>query len=188
MPPKIRYGRDEVVAAALQITRTKGLDALNARAVAAQLGCSTQPLFREFSSMEQIRQEVYLAAMQVYDGYMARSSELAATPYLGCGMAYLLFAREEPKLFELLYMRSQTPNASVKQLQDQRFETIVQVVMQKFGYDHDKAQRFHEHIWIYTHGLAAMLASGYLNFSDDELQQLLREVFQSMRLLADRTD
>ena len=64
MPPKIRFGREDIVSAALEIIREQGIEGVNARAVAARLGCSTQPLFREFESMEQIKEEAARLAME----------------------------------------------------------------------------------------------------------------------------
>ena len=40
MPPKFLFTRDEIIAAALNITRRAGPSALTARALAAELGCS----------------------------------------------------------------------------------------------------------------------------------------------------
>lgn len=51
MPPKVKVTKEEIIAAALEILRQKGMEAVNARAVAAALGCSTQPIFSNYSSM-----------------------------------------------------------------------------------------------------------------------------------------
>ena len=105
MPPKIRYDREAVLQAAYRIARSQGAEAVNARAIARELGCSTQPIFRAFSGMEELRQELLGLARACYNSYMARSATLADKPYKGTGMAYILFAREEPHLFRMLFMR-----------------------------------------------------------------------------------
>ena len=53
MPPKIRFSKADILHVAFNITREKGIDAVNARAIAKELGCSTQPVFRAFHTMEQ---------------------------------------------------------------------------------------------------------------------------------------
>ena len=55
MTPKIRITREEIIAAAVEIVRRDGDAALNARSVAAELHCSTQPVFSNFASMEELR-------------------------------------------------------------------------------------------------------------------------------------
>ena len=52
MPPKFRFTREEIVAAALAVTRRSGISGLTARSLAAELGCSVKPIFGLFKSME----------------------------------------------------------------------------------------------------------------------------------------
>ncbi|MDD3410013.1 MAG: TetR family transcriptional regulator, partial [Eubacteriales bacterium] len=134
MPPKVKYSREAVLDAALALARRDGLQAVNARAVAKELGCSTQPLFREFQSMEQIRAEVLRMAGDAYGEYMRRSAALAPTPYKGTGMAYILFAREEPELFKLLFMRDRTGEAQEKFGEDKSMEYIMPALVQSTGF------------------------------------------------------
>ena len=102
MPPQIRFTKGDLLRAAFTITRSRGIDAVNARSLARELGCSTQPIFRAFNSMSDVKQAMLRMAMETYSSYIARSATLAPKPYLGSGMAYILFAREERELFTLL--------------------------------------------------------------------------------------
>ena len=43
MPPSVRFSREAVLNAAYQLVRREGPNAINARAVARELGGSTQP-------------------------------------------------------------------------------------------------------------------------------------------------
>ena len=45
MPPTAKVTREMILSAALDITRREGFDAVNARSLAARLGCSTRPIF-----------------------------------------------------------------------------------------------------------------------------------------------
>ena len=45
MPPKVRFTREEIIRAALDITRESGPEALTARSLAARLDCSAKPIF-----------------------------------------------------------------------------------------------------------------------------------------------
>ena len=44
MPPKVKVSREEIINATVEIVRRSGAQAVNARTVAAALGCSTQPI------------------------------------------------------------------------------------------------------------------------------------------------
>ena len=58
MPPKVRISEQAIVDAAIQIIRDEGEGALNARSLAKALGCSVQPIFHNFPSMEHLREAV----------------------------------------------------------------------------------------------------------------------------------
>lgn len=58
-----------MVAAALRVVRAKGISCLTAKAMADELGTSTRPIFTGFGSMDDVKQEVYAAAVRVYDSY-----------------------------------------------------------------------------------------------------------------------
>ena len=45
MPPKVRFRKEEIASAALDIAREKGIDAVTAREVAKALGVSVGPIF-----------------------------------------------------------------------------------------------------------------------------------------------
>ena len=58
MPPKARITREDITATALALVREKGEGAINARAIANSLQCSTQPVFSNFANMESLRESV----------------------------------------------------------------------------------------------------------------------------------
>ena len=108
--------KEEIVHAAVDIVRKNGAQALNARTVAGALGCSTQPVFSNFESMEQLFFAAVQQADALYQGYIAREVEQGAyPPYKASGMAYIRFAKEEKELFKLLFMRDRTEEQSSAQ-------------------------------------------------------------------------
>ena len=58
MPPKPKFTREEIVAAALDIVRERGLKGLTARDLGARLGASARPIFTVFENMEDLTREV----------------------------------------------------------------------------------------------------------------------------------
>lgn len=69
MAPKNKFTKAEMVEAALRVVRARGIEGLTAKTMADELGTSTQPIFTGFGSMDGVRQEVYAAAVGVYDRY-----------------------------------------------------------------------------------------------------------------------
>lgn len=183
MPPKIQFTKGDLLRAAFHITRTQGIAALNARAIARELGCSTQPIFRAFRSMDEIHQEMLRMAMETYSDYIAGSTKLAPMPYMGSGMAYLLFAKEERELFKLLFMRDRMSTSALDEPNDVTMDYVIKLVMKNTGFTRERALDFHYHLWIFTHGLASMIATRFLDLPTDEMMRLLSEQYQATRKL-----
>lgn len=180
MPPKAKFTREEVVAAALQIIREKGTNAVTAREVGARLQSSARPIFTLFSGMEEVLSEAERAAREVYNGYVAQGLK-EALPFKGVGKAYIRFAVEEPALFRLLFMR--TISVSVSEALprfDDNFRAILSSVTQSYCVSEEQAYRLYRHLWIYTHGIAALCATASCKFTSEEIDGMLTEVFASL--------
>ena len=113
MPPAIRFTREAVLNAAYELVRREGPSALNARAVARELGGSTQPIFRLFSGMDELRLEIIRLADESICRRMSENASQSRNAYLSICMTYLLFARDEPQLFKLLFMRDRSSDGSL---------------------------------------------------------------------------
>ena len=68
MPPKVKITKDEILKAALGIVRKGGAQALNARALADALGCSTQPVFSNYPGMDELRADVAVSYTHLSPG------------------------------------------------------------------------------------------------------------------------
>ena len=80
MPPKVKVTKEEIIAAALEILRQKGMEAVNARAVAAALGCSTQPIFSNYSSMGALQHDVLAAGYAEYNRWIEQQMKEGRYP------------------------------------------------------------------------------------------------------------
>ena len=103
MPPKFKFKREEIVEAAVNLTRRGGVDAVTARGIAGELGVSTQPIFTCFKNMEEAKEEVRIYAEKLCHNYLEKGVE-ASIPFFGFGMAYIRFAKEEPELYKMLFI------------------------------------------------------------------------------------
>lgn len=65
MPPKAKFTKEEIIEAALEITRSEGFQALTARALGTKLGSSSRPIFTLFQNMDEVQQEVVNAAKEL---------------------------------------------------------------------------------------------------------------------------
>lgn len=185
MPPRVRFDREKIIAAAFDIVRQQGMKGLGARAVARAAGCSTQPLYHEMGGMEEIRQGVEAKALRYFEEYIQSQALQAPLPYLGSGLAYLRFAKEETELFRLLFMRQRTPEEQAQAGADATFEFASRLIAGNLGYSMETAREFHRLSHVFVHGLAAMLATGYIDWDEAEIIRLLRRQYRALRLSYD---
>ena len=180
MPPKIRVTKEDIVETALELVRNEGAEALNARAVAVALGCSTQPVFSNFASMEELRLAVVGRADALCNEYIRRETESGVYPaYKASGIAYIRFASEERELFKLLYMRDRSREAA---LEAQEFdEGLRSVVKTSTGLDDDDAALFHLEMWAFVHGIASMFATGFVRLEWELVSRMMTDVYKGLR-------
>jgi AcrR family transcriptional regulator len=180
MPPKVRILKQDVVDVAIEIVRKEGADALNARTIAAALGCSTQPVFSNFASMEELKKAVIAEAETLYEAYAKRETEKGEyPPYKANGMAYIRFAKEEKELFKLLYMRSRSAEEAASSTG--LLEQMTDLVHQNTGLSGDHALFFHLKIWACVHGIATMFATGYLDLEWTLVSQIITDTYQGLK-------
>ena len=180
MAPKVRITKEEIVEGAIELVRQGGELALNARNLAAALNCSTQPIFSNFSSMEELRMVVIAQIDQLCNQYIKREVESGVYPaYKASGMAYIRFAKEEGELFKLLYMRDRSQEAESKEMElGDEMESILQ---DSTGLSGAEAEFFHLEMWAFVHGIATMFATGFLNLDWEVVSKMLTDVYQGLK-------
>lgn len=180
MPPKFRYTREEMIAAALELVRQGGKDALTARALGAKLGCSAKPIFGLFRNMEELEGEVIAAADAYYQKYLVQKmQEGQYPPYKASGMAYIRFAKGERELFRLLFMRDRSGEIIGENLEEIR--PLLDLIRKNTGLSEREAYLFHLEMWIYVHGIATMLATSYLEWDAEFISNTLTDSYQGLR-------
>ena len=185
MPPKPKFSREEIVAAALDLVSRRGPEALTARNLGECLGSSARPIFTVFENMVDLRRAVRDAAMARFEAYGQRV--LPEGPeFRQAGMQMLLFAREEPRLYQLLFLghrESADFDADVFGELGPMAERCVAAICRDYGLPEPEARLLFEHVWIYTFGLGTLCAGG-TRFSQERLQGMLSTSFRALLTLA----
>lgn len=180
MPPKVKVTKEDIINAAVNIVRNSGAQGINARTIASALNCSTQPVFSNFASMDELRLSVVEKADILCQAYMQREIESGEFPtYKATGMAYIRFAKEEKELFKLLYMRDRS-NESIPESSEQT-DQMESIVHNNTGLSGIDAKLFHLEMWAYVHGIATMFATGFLNLDWELVSRMLTDSYQGLR-------
>lgn len=182
MPPKAKFTKEEIVEAAFKIVERDGFDFLTARSLAAELGSSPRPIFTVFESMDEVQALVIEKAQQIYSAMVAEGlNDVLA--FEGVGKAYIRFACEHPKLFQVLFMREQADypdKNSVLQGIDENYDKILKSVEDGYGFGRETSRELYIHLWIYSHGIAVLIATKVCNFTSGQIVEMLKEVGASI--------
>lgn len=171
MPAKKQVTKDMILSAAMELLRAGGIEAVSIKALAGKLGCSTQPVYLSFESMDALRAELGPMAVNFSLQIMNANGSAEAKLY---GMGYILFAQHEPALFRFLFMR---PNAftELKAALTPVTERAIARMMEKYQLDHETAHFFHDQLWMHSHGIASMIATGFCTWDMDKVARMLQE-------------
>ena len=173
MAPRNKYKREEMVEAAVRVVREKGIDALTAKALAGELGVSTQPVFTCFHTIEEAKREVCIAAERVYDSYVEDGLRMKV-PFLGGGIQYIRFAKEEPQLYRLLFLTTdEEGNSSVMGALYHSQDLVRESLQQTYHIDAQTADRYFRDMWLVVHSLATLVVTGGCPYSEEEMEHIL---------------
>ena len=177
MPPKVRYSKEQIVEAGLEILRRDGEGALTARGIAACLGCSVAPIFSVFESMEDLKTAVVEKVKEEYDKYIAAGLK-QELPFKGAGMQYIKFAKEQPNLFRILFMsESKKTNIDSYIRLDENNSKIISALCDSWHIDIATARELHNNIFFFTYGMAVLCATNACAFTEEEISCRLTTAF-----------
>lgn len=180
MARKLKFTKDQILKAALDLTREKGFNAVTARAIGERLGASYRPICSYFNNMADIKESVIAAANELYQGYL--KNDMASgkyPPYKASGMAYVRFAREEKELFKLLFMRDRT-NEDKTKIADET-EMLAELISKQVNITKDRAMTFYVEMWAFVHGIATMIATGFYDWSEEFCSRSLTDTYEGLK-------
>ena len=182
MPPKAKFTKDEIIDAGLAILRERDISAVTAREIGNYLGSSARPIFTVFDNMGEVLNGIEAKAREIYSEYVEQG--LQQTPaFKGVGQSYIQFAINEPKLFQLLFMRKTSGNIGVNRILpeiDDNYTDILKSITDEYPVSADDADILYRHLWIYSHGIATLCATSMCRFTEDEIGIMLTEVFKAL--------
>ena len=176
MPSSPKIKKEDILQTALEIVTQNGYAALNIKAVAKKLGCSTAPISWQFGGMDGLRQELIPFAEKYVENtyYSFNENEFVAFEQRGKGTIDL--ALERPYLFRFLYMgeRSQLLSNGFELQQDlsdglNMYEKIADMLEITI----EQAMDFAMTMMVYTQGMGTLIASGIVQDTKENMYCML---------------
>ena len=189
MPTNVRITKDMILDTAFDIARSGGLEDVSNREIASRLGCSIRPIYYQFKNTDELKGELYAKIEKYFYTYLMDNMRDDIPPYKQVGINYIRFAREESHFFRILFMSETNllPMGFVTKDEDD-FRELAKFIKFSTKLSDDDIKTFHVRMWLFAHGIASLLASNTVVFSDTQIEKLLSYEFQALMLLEENPD
>lgn len=186
VPPKAKITREMIIDAAFDIAREEGAENINARKISTRLKCSTQPVLYHFSTVGEIRAEVYKKADGFHSEYLM--SFRSENPMLDIGMNYVRFGAKEKNLFRLLFQSNEFSGKNMSELlASPELTPIMEVLSEEAEVSAEQARTIFTTLFLFVHGYASMLANNSIKYDEEGISKDLEQVFTGA-VLASRSE
>lgn len=182
MPPKPKFTRQEVVDAATELIRQKGIEALTARELGATLGSSARPIFTVFRNMEELISEVRIEVRNRFEKEVMTAFDYTPA-FKQFGMRMVKFATEEPKLFQFLFMKEHDDDSDFGVVFGELGEhakKCIGCIKKDYGVNDEEAEILFQQAWIFTYGVSMLCATKMCSFTEEQLVQMFGRMFLSI--------
>ena len=178
MPSSPKILKETILETALKMLIRDGYSAINIKSVAKELGCSTQPISRQFGSMEGFRAELRKEAFRYAAEKILPEGRNPVEALEKVGEGYINLAFDEPNLARFLTMEAMEYPSGEKFLsvlnRDSTSELVCKVA-EEMGISVEDAREFTQAVVIYTHGLAMLTISGSLQEDRETVHKMVRD-------------
>lgn len=177
-----------IIDAALDLVREGGWASVSARGIASRLGTSTTPIYSIAGSMESLKAGCLEAARRLFEASVRHP--FTGKEALDIATGYVVFARDEPRLFRfVLDCLSEEASFAIDLQAEPELPAAVpgplEGIMKRLiasGHCHDSATR----ALIFAHGLASLASSGLATMDDAEIIRQLQAAGSALRPLTER--
>lgn len=187
MPSSPKIGKERILQAALNLLIREGYAALNIKALANELGSSTQPISWHFGNMEGLRKALTDYALSYANQKMCPSSENGIEAFAEVGVSYISIAFDEPNLFRFLYLdgyNGYCANNLDALITDEENAQLIDRITAYLDIPRERASRYLQNTIIYTHGLAALIASGVIQSTKAQVMEMVNKAADAFLLQA----
>lgn len=183
IPTTTKITKEMILNAAFQITKTDGFDKVSNRTIAKKLNSSIRPIYYQFKNVDELNKELYTMISKYFYKYIMNDIETSPLPYKQIGINYINFAKKENKLFQLLFMSDNKNFMETLTKQKDESTKILDIIKKYTKLKSEVVEIFHTEIWIFTHGIATLVANNTIDLTDEEISKLLSYEFQAHMLL-----
>ena len=171
--------KDIILEKSLDFVIKYGIDNLNARNLAKEINCSTQPIYLSFDNMMDLKQQLLLHCRSFFETYINNMFNKNNSLFINYISSYIKFAYDYPKLYEFMFLKMENDDSIGTRNYN---EAIIKKITEIGKYSYKVAQKFFLQSFIYAHGLATQIVTGYIKWDYEVINELLEDEFEALKL------
>mgnify|MGYP004458544183 FL=1 len=177
----VKIKKEDLIKGSIKIIRDEGDNNLSARNLAKVVGCSTQPIFRLFTNMDELKRTVYDDVYELQKKYLLKGNE-HQVPFIGVGLSYIDFATKEKNLFKFLFMSSFTKYNNILEMADNEDgKKYTEMIIKSTGLSPESSKQIYINTWLIIHGIASMMATTNSKLTKDDIETIIFDAFKGYR-------
>lgn len=180
MARKIEFNSEYILSKTSEFVKEYGVDAMNARSLCKYIGCSTQPLFKNFINMEGLKKSLKKYLHDYYDDFIDKIVDKEDYLYT-ISYAYALFAYKEPKIFKALFMTELAGTRTIEEVLNSSWNiATIDSIPKQYGLTRKQAERLYRDVRFYNHGLSCQIACNSIKVTEKEIKDLLKTLIKNL--------
>ncbi len=177
--PKQRITKEMILEVAFKLARERGYEQVVVKNIAAEMGCSVQPIYSYFSNMDALKDAVVGAAMHFYNGFIYSRVDNDRV-LQSMARANVAFAKYETNLFKLLFLQKLNGLNSFNDIYEWMGDKqATSRLAEELLLPEEKIKQVYVMLIVFTHGVATMIATGGANISDKESADILERAYEA---------
>ena len=169
-----KFSKEEILEKSIEFIKQYGYSKLTVRELSKYIGCSTQPIFKNYLNFEQYKKDLKSYLKKDYDSFIHKYVDVEDYLYT-ISYAYAFYAKKEPNMFFSLFMADLAGSRTVDEVinTDRNKETIHAMVKQ-YKISLEEAEKVYRDVRFYTHGMATQLCVNSIKLTDKEIKDLIK--------------
>ncbi len=170
--------KEELLKVATNMVETSGLESINARSLASNAGISTKPIYRLYTSLDDLKNDVNEIIKKEYDEFIMKRVDSKNALITVC-VAYIEFAQMHKNYFRSMFLSHNLKWQSVDDVLNEKWNqsTIINLV-NKHGLSFESAKNLFMNVWLYANGLATLIASNELVIDNKEILVRIVKIYK----------
>lgn len=181
MPPNQKITKDMILETGYRLVQVSGIESVNSRGIAKILGCSTQPVFSQFPSMEGLRQSVHDYACHKFEQDMLSNVD-SGSFMQSCYLKVTNLAKLEKNIFRLIYLSEYClgDNFLNARMSFESNQRIWKELKEKYQLEDKACADILERISLLVQGIATLIATSHIQYEDKQIVTLVERTLEDM--------